>query len=240
MSMKQRNPETTADTAVGCKQFVNSKKNVTEAIDEFMLRFPAEKRPTVRMWFVELRMPNGERLIRLQEFLSEKGYVLSSVVVLPENVRFMRKLIAERRLSADDLQQRLGYAGSSWVFQVLFGKTEMTEPFREKFNSAVRDFRRKFAQTAPSTVAKAPVADPVVVPVANDAHNTNNANIEMLTQLIAAHALALAPLAELALSDALTAEDRAQIRAAAHGDGIFKLNNLLTRLCSERARQKLA
>ena len=56
--------------------------------------------------------------------------------------------------------------------------------------------------------------------------------IDTLANLIRA----MLPLAALVASDTFTASDRALLRERAHGDGVFRLSNILDQLCGERAR----
>ena len=53
---------------------------------------------------------------------------------------------------------------------------------------------------------------------------------------IAALVLELLPKVELAVSDSFSPRDREKIRSRSGEDGVFRLSNILNRLCGERAR----
>ena len=66
-------------------------------------------------------------------------------------------------------------------------------------------------------------------------HHMNGSRPHLIEDLAALVRMAL-PLAECAVSDVYTDDDRERLRNMTQGDGIFRLSNALNGLCGSRAR----
>ncbi len=206
-------------TAACVRHFVSSKATVGAAVAAFREKYPNSFDTTVSRWFKKDTLPTGTNLIQLQCFLESAGYTLSDVpTMIHPSVRTLRRAVADGRTTLSAINSAVGYTQDHQALVVLHGKVRPLEEKMQIFD--------RLAANLPEMKLQADV-----LPVVKSA--------TVVKQSLVAQISALAPLVELVLSDAFTADDRDEIRKMSGGDGIFNLKNSLARLCGERARNNL-
>lgn len=207
---------------------------------------PAVDIRTIERWLSGAAKPVGENLIRVRIFLDAIGYRVSELEKLDPPVLDACKIVAFDIASVDDIVGELGYPSAigarSQTFRVLIGHARVLnnrltrlKSFTESASDLVQEQEKSFSKRF--SVPKKEPALPAQKPRAPSpmGENRNDAVIAAL----AAMTRAMLPLAELALSDEFSAEERQKIRDLSGGDGVFRLSNKLNRLCGERARNEL-
>jgi len=209
---------------------------------------------TVRRWFRGEMIPVGEPLLRLRFYMEFLGYNVAELQSLNPPVRDAARLFAFRIATLREIAQLVGYSegrgGTDTLLAVFRGTQGVSKQRLDEFTSFVEVYGDQLLEKKRSTkkiqlndgtsrtsaeddlgAAKQPRVvhplRPVVQPRDRD----------VIIESLGASVKALIPLARAASSDGFTAEERARVRELAGGDGVFRLANLLFRLCGERARK---
>lgn len=203
-------------------------------------------RQTIRDWTLG-QPPIGTNLIRVRYFLVADGYAVSEIEKLHPLVRELGQLLAYGVLSLDAIRQEMGYSNTKDVLATLHGK-QRPNNFEQRISRLVNKYRPSIAQRlrdnqhihsipAPaasrtSPTGRRPEAKPSIV----GSHPIDKRSVvESLAALIRAGL----PLAELIESDVFSDQDRRQLRVLTGQNGVFRLANILNRLCGEEARAQL-
>lgn len=216
---------------------------------------------TAHSWVSGKNVPFGESAVRLVYFLEELGYESPIKDSVTDIVRLLGRLLAFRVLTLEEIIASSGSEKTkdprTAVLAVLLGKrgvsTErearlalLAREFEVLLPDEIRRFVNDFGPAMDVTKVVPPTASEPERPspsreVSRSAVNEPLIEVRPLEHAAVIESLALQirallPLAKIAASDAFSAEDRIRIRELAGGDGVFKASNLLTRLCSEKAR----
>lgn len=212
----------------------------------------ATKHPTVDRWFSNRAKPVGEYLLKIRYFLELLGYHVNELEMLDPTVRDAGRLVAFSIIEPDDLAKEFGYRATEnakdSMMRVLFGKSvpsaDKIEKARQMLDACadlVEEKRREIIGNlpVPKKAGNGQDRDQRIAAVA-PAHvprrqDRNESVIDALANMVKA----MIPIADLVLSDDFSPEQRKNLRERADVDGVFRLSNLLNRLCGERARNQL-
>lgn len=201
---------------------------------EPLLEFTGAPPQTVRRWVKGKCKPMGIFLVRLRYFLESRGYPLESLEKLAPEVRDYGMLIACGRVSVEEAVRSLGITSQPYLFRILRGDIKSSshvwaKKMREVVKGHGQTTGRGVSKSAEETVQAKVSLSKSGVKVTSDR--------QLILLALSKQISAMLPLAERVASDKFSVEDRRMLREMA-GDGvIFRLSNLLTKLCGERARE---
>lgn len=201
---------------------------------------------TVARWIKDSVAPKGESLLRLRFYLEFLGYNVEELLELNPLIRNAARLCAFQVETLTTVAHLVGYPegrnGIDGLIAVFRGTRSMSEKRLQHLASFVELYsdQLKGKQQATQKVEVMPHKQITPeVPKRPLISRMSRQPLEAREAIIASIAysvLALIPLAVIISSDTYTAADRKQVRERAGGDGVFKLANLLYRLCGERTR----
>lgn len=204
---------------------------------------------TLMRWLKNDKEPTAERRWRMIIFFQETGYSVFEYAALSAEFQNACALLAYNVVSAKELSLAFGFTGKDTVGsmnKVLYGKQGLPErkvqklaqfiqERQEALQAAQAQFFADFAAFQYQHETEA-VQETVIQAVTSESVMEMSPE-EVATQLALFVQMAL-PYAKFLESDACTPEHRAQLRALAQGNGVFKLANSLNRLCGERVRSE--
>ncbi|RJQ37497.1 hypothetical protein C4552_00455 [Candidatus Parcubacteria bacterium] len=174
---------------------------------------------TVGQWLGGKRLPGGEPLLRLRYWIAKGNVLVAELEKLDPAVKALGQLIADGELELEKVWQEIGYASRDGLFDALLrGHIPIAERL-EKIREIVARHRR--GGTSPAI----------------DDGEASSKQVVLLA--LASLVKAVTPLADVMLSDEFSAEERQALRDATGGDGIYRLANMMNRLCSETARKAI-
>lgn len=240
-----------------CLRHMASTPFDTDARDSLAKFAGVTVHPSAYRWLARRSDPVGEQLLRVRYYLEHIGYDVEELRGIDSAVADIGRMIAFRVLEVDDLVTELGYGGTmssarSQTYRLLLGKSGQESEKMSKVRELAASFRDILDEKRSGTPKIRPITGsgessvdlerpkPVIEFQAKAVRSQPTpSNSERMVVSLAHSVLAMIPLAEAMLSDGVSAEDRKRLRDLAGGDGVFRLSNLLNRLCSERARNEL-
>ncbi|OHA39936.1 MAG: hypothetical protein A3G59_01235 [Candidatus Taylorbacteria bacterium RIFCSPLOWO2_12_FULL_47_20] len=181
---------------------------------------------TVRQWKRTGKIkPKGAILIKLQEFLIEQGQLPNDVKILDYPLTDMRVLVAKTKIADQKtLANKVGYKDAPDLYVVLRGKHPPSASCREKMVRLVSS-RKKGALNEANASG-----------IQKRASAGGNDLVMSTLKGLAETAL---PLAQLAVSDKITADERAKFRTSFKDDGLHLFADCVQALLSEENRKQI-
>ncbi len=209
--------------------------------------------PTVHRWLRGTAVPIGENAIGVRYYLELLGYEISENPRDPV-LQEIGRMVAYDIATVEDLCKEVGAVtdyGRNLMLAALLGRAPISddrlavlESFALSFRDIIDEKKReiiaqlphRMSQTKPAEpIAQRPTPSPILV---TTTPSSDKLSVSLVTSL--AHLVQAAiPLAEIVNSDKCSPEDRKKLRDLAGGNGVFRLANLLNRLCGEKARSQL-
>lgn len=202
--------------------------------------------PTVSRWFTRFS-GTGENLLKARYFLELYGYKPTELADVPACVQDLGRLYAYSIASFEDITEVFAFSGESpreQAFRVLLGKLGTSKErmqriceYVEPLSGLIAERRDQWVADLPKRVQHATADAPAptaILPLRKKGPDVR----EAIVISAATQVKALLPLCELLLSDEFSADERNHFRDLSGGDGVFKLANILHRLCGEKARAK--
>lgn len=191
----------------------------------------------IEAWAEGREKPKGWNLIRLRFFLHNMGFSVAPIRQLPSHIRDLGELVIFDVISSSDVSDILEFTEDS--FRRLFlNRPNMTKARVSKAKALclnlVCDLNLAKKNRLASLTKKPSESMQKTLGKSCDQNNADN--IKTLSYMI----LAMLPLARRVDSDEFSAEDRRMLREMTERDGVFRLSNLLNRLCGEDARKSLS
>lgn len=225
-----------------------------KAICALVFRVPDD---TGYRWFTKGIIPVGMNLVKVQYFLEFLGYILSERKKMSSVQRRIANQVALMVISPTDIAEYTSVSCNS-VLRWCTGKRNPSEQAEVKLNELIelheggateklqlwqrtlQELGFGAAVTTPTPQQVLAKEDQVSTPPSKPETNSSERGqvIDTLAHLI----LAMRPLAEQVLSEAFSPEEREHLRQKTQivrVNGLFDLSNLLSRLCSERARREM-
>lgn len=176
----------------------------------------------IESWCQGLSLPTGERAIRLNVFLDERGFTPGTFQHLPEQLKVVARCLTHNIITLQQAQDIIGVA---------------TDTFWRAMNGERPLSNRRLQQVTPKTnelseQLKAQVVAPVVKIEAQLGHSVV---ITILAHLVNG----ALPLARLVAGDDFSSTERRELRRLTNATGIFDLSNTLNQLCGEEARRSI-
>jgi len=219
--------------------------NDLEFISEFVGAVPT----SILDWINNKQPCKGARLIRLWHFLDAAGFETPELEKIPPFNCYLGQLFAFGVITMDEVLQYAGVRNEQTGFQIMRGQPPMHpamsyEDIQELHDEQLEQVLTAFGQrlrksdepSAVRQVAEAASQEPEVsavhestVPIA-----PTSGTVYTLATLLGA----ALPLARHLNSDRCKSSDRALLRELMGEDGVFELSNILSALCSERARSQ--
>lgn len=209
--------------------------------------------PTVHRWMRGTSVPIGENAIGARYYLELLGYEITENPRDPV-LQEIGRMVAYDIATVEDLCKEVGTVtdyGRDNMLGVLLGRISvsderraMLESFALSFRDIIDEKKRELIAQLPHRVPQAksaeaivqrPVPSPISAITAPPSGKLSMSLVSSLAHLVQA----TIPLAEIVNSDKCSPEDRKKLRDLAGGDGVFRLANLLNRLCGEKARSQL-
>lgn len=230
-------------------------KHLADAINDdtakrhIIARFADVDPGTVRRWFKNERTPIGEPLIRIRFYLEFLGYDVEELHVLDVIIRDAARMFAFGVATIPEIVQLVGYtegkSGIETVIAIFRGARRTSRKRIEDFGAFVEMNQGVFAEkkrvirrieigTASQLPARPAQASLLPRPRLGERSQLNLR--QLFIESAAKQVKALLPLVQAIESDTFTPEERTLLRELSGGDGVFKLANILTRLCGERSR----
>jgi hypothetical protein len=228
--------------------------------DHFLIRkkvadFVGAGESAVYRWFSGKNPPVGEGLIKIRFYLEHQGYEVKELAGLRPEVRDAARLYAFGILTLSELVVLFGHPPGRGGLDTLLSVFRGMEGISSERAQLYREFISAYAEQLPAKqqeLQKIELNSNKDVPAvslvrlgASERSKPKPAQLTLRTSIDSHEAImvafsgqvkALIPLAELIESDTFTPEQRARTRELAGGDGVFKVANMLFRLCGERAR----
>lgn len=216
---------------------------------DVIARFADVDSSTVRRWFKDERTPIGEPLVRTRFYLELLGYDVEELQALDAVVRDAARMFSFGVASIPEIVQLVGYtegrSGIETVIAVFRGaqgisrkKHKDLEAFVEMNREIFAEKKRMVKRIEIGTVNQLPVrsVQSALSPRQRFGECSPLDLRRIFIESAAKQVLVLLPLMRAIESDAFSAEERTLLRELSGGDGVFKLANILTRLCGERTR----
>lgn len=205
---------------------------------------------TVADWIFEIQPPVGERLIKLWHFLAALDFESPELATLDEYNRYIGELLTFSVVDISDLQDILSVRNAQTVLQILRGqspaapKLQLTE-LKELYHDQLVTKKSECLKKATPYIHKRGSPTPVSAPeppaeTVKSAEPKAVLPVPISDTVATAAALigALLPLLRIIASDQISPATRSKLREYA-GNEIFEGSNLMSALCSERARDQL-
>jgi hypothetical protein len=197
----------------------------------------------------------GKNLIKLRYFLGAIGYAVSEVMELSDTARKLADIVATGIKTPEEATLALGFkinpdssSENEGVYRVAQGKSDTSKSRKLLINKIYADGyelieakKRNLIDECgivSSTNFGIGIATPNVAttPSVNKVSSKIHASsLSILANLIRA----ISPLAEEVASDEFSADERKKLRELCGEKTIFNLNNTLSMLCGERARNQI-
>ena len=209
--------------------------------------FADVKDSTVHGWFSANQMPAGEPLIRLRFYLEFLGYDVEELCALHQTVRDAGRLYAFGIAPLSEVADLVGYSGGNAndsLVKVFRGARNVPQERLQQFASFVELYEKQLDEKQRNTInvlvgtSDNHRSEKVSVPVRSRPRTIGESHAALI-ETLAASVKAMLPLAEYALSNSFTAEERQHVRDLADGNGVSRLSLLLTKLSGEAARSAL-
>ncbi|MCL4404174.1 hypothetical protein M1432_02430 [Patescibacteria group bacterium] len=183
---------------------------------------------TVSRWAKGTQKPVGLPYLKTMFFLETKGYVVTEIGAMDGTVRAFGRLVAAGAIPFDAARQKLSYKHGDSLLRVLHGK-EKAAPDKIRTMAAIVEAGLKQARSADPQMPK---WDPALL------HPQKTVSEKEMAVETMAYVAKLAVLfGSRVVSDDFTAEDRRRMRALAGDETFFRASNLMSQLCSEKARE---
>ena len=181
---------------------------------------------TVRFWKRTGKIkPKGAILIKLQEFLIEQGQMPDDVKILDYPLADMRVLVAKTKIADQKaLANKAGYKDAPDLYVVLRGKHPPSASCREKMARMVSKRRAEIVGESETLSVPKPAAI-----------SSENLLLSTLKGLIETALL----LVQYAVSDKITADERAKFRTSFKDDGLHLFADCIQALLSEENRKQI-
>lgn len=185
------------------------------------------------------QMPIGLSQIKVWHWLESQGYLVDDLKNLKVNepvVYALGYFLSHNKFNFEALYQMLGYSKSSSFLTVLRGEAKLPAAKVKTAYLMMQDTDKSLYQRLTDVVIidRQEVVEPVVEQN-NLSQQTNSVISKCLEEMI----LLILPLAEKALSDSFTDEERRQLRKAIPQDGLYRLFRVLGGLCSKENRRNI-
>ena len=236
---------------------LNVKKNRTFPLRNEVSDFLGIDEQTGYQRFKCLVMPHGVNLLKLQLLLELAGYEIEERIALPHLAHSIGVQIA---LNPDLLKKAAGQmeVKQDAILAWTFGRSFPTDSARlDKLGAFVEDrtsstqekldvwldfLKEKKLIRVSKVESLRDVPEENQMPPTEQIAKSDIASDAMKDRCVASLAnlvLAALPLARFLDSEACAEEDRMKLRELAGNAGVFKLSNMLNRLCSSRARSAI-
>ncbi len=183
---------------------------------------------TVSRWIKGTQRPIGLPYLKTMFFLETKGYVVAEMGSMDETVRSFGRLMAAGAISVDAALRKLSYRHSDSLMRVLHGK-EKAAPEKLQAMAAIIETGLKDVRSVDSQMPK---WDPALL------HPQKMVSEKDMAIEAMAYVARMAVLfGSRVVSDDFTADERRHMRALAGEETFFKASNLMSQLCSEKARE---
>lgn len=198
--------------------------------------FVGASRSSVERWTANSNPAQGQFEIRLWHFVLAAGYQVPELRVPPFN-EYLAELYAYSVITIEEAMQLSGVKNSQDVLQIMRGREPMqsvtVDELEEMYGQALKAKKQELQQQLLPFVQ---VAQPVhpQLSLASDEFEAPTLAHDVLVPVLANMLLALAPLANLALTQ-WTPEQRSRLRELVGLSFVFSLSNDMNALCSERA-----
>lgn len=201
-----------------------------------MATFTGANERTVRDWLLGRVPPVGKFIVKARYFLEQQRYAVSELKQLDPLVHELGRLMAHGAIGFDEAVKALGVPGDRYLLRILHGG--IVSMARATWVDAARKLVEERRDRMPVQYSRA-TAGPAKRLVISSAPGGRLSERELVLQALAGLVQLTIPLAERALSNSFSPEERARLRESTGGDGIFRLSNLLNRLCGEKARERI-
>ncbi len=182
---------------------------------------------TVSRWVKGRQKPVGLPGLKVMFFLEGKGYAVAEIKKIAEEIKPLSRLVASGAIPFDEARQKLSYEKDRFLVRLLSGKERaVPEKIKVVAEMTATAGQGLGAESAKKSRETAPLRQ--TVPTVG-----KETIIETMTYIAKMTVL----FGEMVVSDEFTAEDRRKMRALAGNDTFFKASNLMSRLCSEKARE---
>jgi hypothetical protein len=231
-------------TTSECLASFASRPNSVEQLSQML---PGAHIRTIERWLKEKHQePAGEYLIRVRVTLAMLGYEVAEFAQLSPVLQKACKLCALDITSIDDLVIAFGYeqgsTGRTQLFKVLREGVGMMPERQRRVEEFIADLDGLISEGESAFKARFALRQqaPVAPCESRAVHTAPSGDAKAILDSLAHGVTALLPLADRVLTDDYSASDREYLRAAAGGNGVFRLANALYRLCGERARTQIS
>lgn len=196
-----------------------------------MAEFVGVTEDTIYRWLSGSQQPIGLSLIKTWHWLESQGYivdVLRQIKAIDALVYDAGRYLAYGKGDLQTLTACLGYHKLSSTLAVLRAEVGMSADKRTMLQKWLRDIEGvPFPGTPEFTRSYDDASESANVPLSNQ---TVQACIVNLVS-------ALLPLAQIALSDVFSDEERRDLRKASPSDAVYRLSRILSGLCSRESRR---